>query len=56
MISFLLAAAYCVVDLSAGPQAKVYPVSNLEQEPVGGWGDAHWLDKMALRRRAASCS
>ena len=50
MISFLLAAAYCVVDLSAGPQAKAYPVSYLEQEPVGGWGDAHRLDKMVLRR------
>lgn len=32
MISFLLAAAYCVVDLSAGPQAKAYPVSYLDSD------------------------
>ena len=56
MISFLLAAAYCVVDLSAGPQAKAYPVSSLEKVPDGGWTDEHRLDKMVLRRRAASCS
>ena len=50
MISFLLAAAYCVVDLSAGPHAKVYPVSYIEKAPVGGWTDEHRLDKLVLRR------
>ena len=50
MIGFLLAAAYCVVDLSVGPQAKSYPVSYLETAPADGWADAHRTDKLVLRR------
>ena len=42
--------AYCVVDLSAGPLAKSYPVSYLNSYPVAGWGDEYKTSKIILRR------
>ena len=44
-------AAYCVVDLSAGPTASAqsYPVSYLDDVPPGGWTDAEKTDKLVLR-------
>ena len=41
---------YCVVDLSAGPNASKYPVSYLAAEPKGGWTDEYKTKKLVLRR------
>ena len=41
---------YCVVDLSAGPNATKYPVSYLAAEPKGGWTDEYKMTKLVLRR------
>ena len=41
---------YCVVDLSAGPNATNYPVSYLAAEPKGGWTDEYKTTKLVLRR------
>lgn len=41
---------YCVVDLSAGPNAAKYPVSYLAAEPKGGWTDEYKTTKLVLRR------
>ena len=41
---------YCVIDLSAGPNAEKYPVFYLGSEPSGGWKDEHKTTKLVLRR------
>ena len=41
---------YCVVDLSAGVNATSYPVSYLDDVPVGGWTDEYKTTKLVLRR------
>ena len=41
---------YVVVDLAAGPDAKKYPVSHLEDAPKGGWSDEYKMAKLVLRR------
>ena len=41
---------YCVVDLSAGANATSYPVSYLDDVPVGGWTDEYKTTKLVLRR------
>ena len=41
---------YCVVDLSAEPNADKYPVSYLDAEPKGGWTDEYKTTKLVLRR------
>ena len=41
---------YCVIDLSAGPDASKYPVSYLAAEPKGGWTDEYKTKKLVLRR------
>ena len=41
---------YCVVYLSAGPNAAKYPVSYLAAEPKGGWTDEYKTTKLVLRR------
>ena len=44
-------ALYCVVDLSAGPDASKYPVSYLAAEPKGGFNtDEYKTTKLVLRR------
>ena len=43
-------ALYCVIDLSAGPDASKYPVSYLAAEPKGGWTDEYKTKKLVLRR------
>ena len=43
-------ALYCVVDLSAGPNAEKYPVSYLNAEPKDGWPDEYKKSKLVLRR------
>ena len=43
-------ALYCVIDLSAGPDARKYPVSYLAAEPKGGWTDEYKTTKLVLRR------
>ena len=43
-------ALYCVVDLSAGPNAEKYPVSYLNAEPKGGWTEEYKTCKLVLRR------
>ena len=43
-------ALYCVIDLSAGPNADKYPVSYLPAEPKGGWTDEYKTTKLVLRR------
>ena len=43
-------ALYCVIDLSAGPNASKYPVSYLAAEPKGGWTDEYKTKKLVLRR------
>ena len=41
---------YCIIDLSAGPNATKYPVSYLGAEPKGGWTDEYKTTKLVLRR------
>ena len=41
---------YCVIDLSAGPNAQKYPVSYLAAEPKGGWTNEYKTSKLVLRR------
>ena len=42
---------YCVIDLSAGPDAGKYPVSYLAAEPKGGFNtDEYKTTKLVLRR------
>jgi len=43
-------AAYIVVDLSAGCDASLYPVSTLDQPPADGWSDEFKTTKLVLRR------
>ena len=43
-------ALFCVIDLSAGPNASKYPVSYLDAEPKGGWTDEYKTTKLVLRR------
>ncbi len=44
-------ALYCIVDLSAGPNASKYPVSYLAAEPKGGFNtDEYKTTKLVLRR------
>ena len=42
--------SYCIVDLSAGPNATRYPVSYLSAPPIGGWTDKYKTTKLVLRR------
>lgn len=42
--------AYCVIDVSGGPNAASYPVSYLDTEPVNGWGTEYKTTKILLRR------
>ncbi len=42
--------SYCIVDLSAGPEASRYPVSYLSAPPIGGWTDKYKTTKLVLRR------
>ncbi|MBQ4200252.1 MAG: SUMF1/EgtB/PvdO family nonheme iron enzyme [Kiritimatiellae bacterium] len=41
---------YCVIDLSAGPNARKYPISYLSAEPKGGWTDKYKTTNLVLRR------
>ena len=41
---------YCVIDLSAGADAKAWPVSYLPSVPTGGWTDEYKTRKIVLRR------
>ena len=41
---------YCVVDLTGGVSAKSYPVTELEDAPIGGWSDEYKTTKLVLRR------
>ena len=41
---------YCVIDLSAGPDAESYPVSYLLDVPSGGWTYKYKTSKLVLRR------
>ena len=43
-------ALYRVVDLSEGPEAKSYPVTELSEAPAGGWTDDYKTSKLVLRR------
>ena len=45
---------YCVIDLSDGPNAVVYPVSYLSNLPSKGWTDEYKTDKLILRRIPAA--
>ena len=41
---------YYVIDLSGGPDANNYPITQLSEEPMGGWTDEYKTRKLALRR------
>ena len=43
-------ALYLVVDLSAGAEAKKYPVTYLAEAPKDGWTDEYKTAKLVLRR------
>lgn len=45
--------AYCVIDVSGGPNAASYPVTYLDTEPVNGWGTEYKTTKILLRRCVA---
>ena len=40
---------YLVIDLSGGPEAESYPVSELDDIPEGGWTDEYKMTKLVLR-------
>ena len=44
------AGRYCVVDLSAGPDAERYAVSSFDEPPADGWQDVYKTRKLVLRR------
>jgi len=46
-------ADFLVVDLSAGPAAKTYPVERLADVPAGGWTDRHKTDLLVLKELPA---
>lgn len=42
---------YCIIDLSAGPKATVYPVTYVKEAPRDGWGaDVYKTSKLVLKR------
>ena len=41
---------YMVIDLSAGPDAKTYPVRWLADVPTKGWSDSYKTTKLVMRR------
>ncbi len=43
-------ALFLVVDLSAGPTAEAYPVTELTEMPADGWTDEYKTTKLVLRR------
>ena len=42
--------AYCVIDVSGGTSAGVYPVMYLDSCPIAGWSDEYKTTKILLRR------
>ena len=44
-----MARKYCIVDLSEGVTATNYPISYLDNVPVGGWTNEHKTTKLVLR-------
>ena len=44
------AGLYMVIDLSGGTNAPAYPVSYLNEVPVGGWTTEHKTTKLVMRR------
>ena len=50
-VAYTEAPLYCVIDLSAGPNASFYPVTYLDTPPDGGFNtDTYKTTKLALRR------
>ncbi len=43
-------APFLVIDLSAGADAKSYPLSYLSDLPAGGWDKTHKTERLVLRR------
>ena len=41
---------YLVVDISGGPSAQTYPVTQMGAMPSGGWSDEYKTTKIVLRR------
>lgn len=41
---------YMVIDLSSGANSSKYPVSYLDDVPIGGWSDEYKTTKLVLRR------
>lgn len=41
---------YCVIDLSGGANAEMYPVTYMNAAPVSGWTDEYKTTKLVLRR------
>ena len=49
-LAFAEGGLYRVIDLSAGKDAKSYPVSYLDKVPEGGWGEEYKTTKLVMRR------
>ena len=49
-VEYPVSEKYCVIDLSGGLNAVVYPVSYLSDIPSGGWTDEYKMTKLVLRR------
>ena len=49
-VEYPVSEKYCVIDLSSGLNAVVYPVSYLSDIPSGGWTDEYKTTKLVLRR------
>ena len=47
------AVSYLVVDLSGGPSAASWPVTELDAVPAGGWSDEYKTTKLVLRKITA---
>lgn len=41
---------YCVIDLSGGPEARSWNVTEMSEIPKGGWTDEYKTEKIVLRR------
>ena len=48
-VEYPVSEKYCVIDLSSGLNAVVYPVSYLSDIPSGGWTDEYRTTKFVLR-------
>ncbi len=50
LIDIMTVPKYMIIDLSAGSNATQYPITYLNEIPVGGWTDEYKTTKLVLRK------